>query len=176
MHNWTRGNISGLKVSFVNSAAAWWARDAEIAGCAIEAGEPRPMILPRLSAKRTGGEGEDHQKSAKQSELGDVAQGMGGGVRFGLLDHEEFIICSCCVRVDADCSHLSIGWLTGARKRWRGRQSRFRSRTGKLSDICFPARGPDRAHASGLLGKALYGEGAEFCVFLANFSVLLVLG
>ena len=50
----------------------------------------------------------------------------------------------------------------------------FRSRTGSLHDICFSAGGPDRAPASRLLGKALYGEGAEFCVFLANLPGLLV--
>jgi hypothetical protein len=50
---------------------------------------------------------------------------MGGSVHFGLLDHEEFILCSCCVRVNTDCSHIPLEWLTpgatGARP-----QARFR--------------------------------------------------
>ena len=65
----------------------------------------------RSRAKRAGGERDHDQKRAERGELGDVAQGMDGKVNFGLLDHEEFIICSFYVLVNGDRSHLPLEWL-----------------------------------------------------------------
>src|SRR5271155_3685847 len=63
-------------------------------------------------AKRAGGKRDHDEKGPERSELGDVAQGMGGSVHFGLLDHEGFSLCSCYVRVNGDGSHLPLDWLT----------------------------------------------------------------
>ena len=69
-------------------------------------------------AQGAGGEGDHDQKGAKRGDLGDVAKGMGGGVHFGLLDHEGFILCSCYVHVNTDGSQVlsELGhWLMGIR-------------------------------------------------------------
>ena len=164
-------NLRSFRRQVGVSLSSWRSRATGLSGCFATTGSPADASR----AERAGDERDHDQKRAKRSDLGDVAQGMGGGVHFGLLDHEEFTICSCYVRVNADCSHLSFGWLTRARKTMaRPPKPGSGPGRGSLHDICFSAGGPDRAPASRLLGKALYGEGAEFCVFLANLPGLLV--
>jgi hypothetical protein len=102
-HPWTK-----VSAGIIASALAALGRADEAA--AVRAryglGGGSPPEGGASGAEGAGGERDHDQKRAERGELDDVAQGMGGGMHIGLLDHEEFIICSCYVPVNSTGSEV----------------------------------------------------------------------